>query len=298
MDRVYDFIQDHLAEDLPIARLAEVAIVSPWWFQRIFLQMTKETPAQFVRRLRIERAANLLLIQKSSSIGSIASDCGFGSAELMTRHFKNRFGHNPTEWRKVNAAPMLRRIGQIPDSNRWSPDKDEQGAEPAKDDILHRDLEGTVSPLRLERRDERRLIYTRHFRGYDAAILDAFERLRNWALPRGLINDRTITVGIGLDNPNVTDAEKCRFLACFTVERTPEIGEGIGTRVIPAGLYATFEFRGHWSELSLVYGKLFYVWLPQSGVEGVSDCEYFEFLTTPVNPWSLHCKITLQVRSL
>ena len=171
MDRVYDFIQDHLAEDLSADRLAKVAIVSPWWFQRIFLQMTRETPARFVRRLRIERAANLLRIQKSSSIGNIARDCGFGSAELMTRHFKNRFGISPSEWRKTSAAGKLGRNRQVLDRNGSSPDKGKQAISFKKIDILNRVSDYRVSPLRLERRGKRRLIYTRHFSSHHDFIV-------------------------------------------------------------------------------------------------------------------------------
>ena len=123
-------------------------------------------------------------------------------------------------------------------------------------------------------------------------------RLEKWAQPRGLVDERTVMVGIGLDNPYVTDPEKCRFLACLTVEGEPEIGDGIGTKVIPAGLYAAFEFEGSWSALPTVFDTLYEVWLPQCGAEGVLDLELFELLTTPVNPRSLHSRIAVQVRSL
>jgi DNA gyrase inhibitor GyrI len=142
------------------------------------------------------------------------------------------------------------------------------------------------------------LIYTRHFRGYDAGIGNSFERLRNWAQPRDLIGSRTVFIGIGLDNPRVTSSENCRFLAGFTSEKETELGSGIGTRLIPAGLYAVVEFSGFWSELHMVFSKLFYFWLPQSGVEAISPCTYLENLAIPLDLRSLHCRIALQVRSV
>ena len=298
MARVHDYIQDHLAGDLSVSKLAEVAIISPRWFQRIFHKMSEEAPAQFVRRVRIEHAANLLSLQKNSSIGNIARDCGFGSAELLTRHFKSRFGMTPSEWRKgvIPGANVMNR--QIEHRNRRRSTAN-QRAEVLQDaDILNREPKGRISELHLERRPERRLIYTRHFRGYDAGIGAAFERLRDWAQPRGLIGSRTVSIGVGLDNPRVTSAKNCRFLAGFTVEGETELGSGIGTRLIPAGLYAVVGFSGFWSELHLVFSKLFYIWLPKSGVEAVSPCTYLENLATPLDLRSLDCRIALQVRSV
>jgi AraC family transcriptional regulator len=298
IDKVYDYVQDHLSGDLSVNRLAEVAIMSPRWFQRNFLSITKEPPAQFVRRVRIENAANLLSLQNNSSIGNIAHDCGFGSAELLTRHFKNHFRMTPSEWRKTYVINGQNSNRQIQDINREALVIDASAGGPFDVDMFDRKPNGMGAALHLEKLPERRLIYTRHFRGYDSSVADAFIRLKNWAEPRGLINDQTITIGMGLDNPRVTLPENCRFLACLTVQGDQEVGSGIGKRLMPAGLYATMEFDGLWSELPLVLSKFFYLWLSRSGVEAVSHCTYLEYLAIPLDLKSLHCKIALQVRSL
>ena len=55
-----DYVEAHLADELTIEQLAEVAHFSPFHFHRIFSAVTGETIGAFVARVRVERAATLL----------------------------------------------------------------------------------------------------------------------------------------------------------------------------------------------------------------------------------------------
>lgn len=68
VNRVIDHVRDHLAEDLPLERLARIALFSPFHFHRVFRTITGETVAAFVQRLRLERAAVALIDYPGQSV--------------------------------------------------------------------------------------------------------------------------------------------------------------------------------------------------------------------------------------
>src|SRR5262249_16383533 len=64
--------------------LARRASMSPRNFARVFTRAVGLTPARFVERVRVE-AARRRLEESSSSVDTVADECGFGSAEIMRR---------------------------------------------------------------------------------------------------------------------------------------------------------------------------------------------------------------------
>jgi AraC family transcriptional regulator len=91
INRVVDYIQSHLADPLDLERLAAVACFSPFHFHRLFHAWMGETLQDFVHRLRLERAAQLLLFNPLTSISEIALECGFSSSSAFARAFKGAF---------------------------------------------------------------------------------------------------------------------------------------------------------------------------------------------------------------
>jgi AraC family transcriptional regulator len=300
MGRVYDYIHDHLSEPLPLAKLAAEAYQSPWHFQRTFKEFSGETPAEFVRRVRVERAANLLMIQKNLSVANIASECGYGSAELLARHFHERFLVSPSSWRAASQQERFRMIRQVHSKSRRSDSKGVQVSPVPLQYPWDSPVQGELTGLKLERRPEVKTIYTRHFQGYDAGTDAAFRRLRQWAEPRGLIGAKPRWIGIGLDTPWITDPERCRFLACLSVDVWPETGDGIGARSIAGGLFGVVDYRGPTLGLPAVYRELYQTMLPQAGVEAVGDNSCMEFLSTAdaTDRSQIHCTLALPVFSL
>jgi transcriptional regulator GlxA family with amidase domain len=92
------YVMDHLAEALPVERLAEVAGMSPRNFARRFVEEMAVTPAEFVQRARIDAARNLLE-GGGLALKTIAYRCGFGSAARMRLVFAQRFGVTPNQYR-------------------------------------------------------------------------------------------------------------------------------------------------------------------------------------------------------
>ncbi len=61
INKVIDYIEAHIDGDLSLEILADVASFSPFHFHRIFSAFVGETLNDFIKRLRIEKAASLLI---------------------------------------------------------------------------------------------------------------------------------------------------------------------------------------------------------------------------------------------
>jgi AraC family transcriptional regulator len=88
----------HLDEDVSLGVLAGRAGLSPFHLQRVFAALAGETPKQLTLRLRLERAAAMLLT-RDDTVLDIALSCGFQSHEVFCRTFRRRFGMTPKAYR-------------------------------------------------------------------------------------------------------------------------------------------------------------------------------------------------------
>src|SRR5580658_773694 len=95
---VLAFAAANLDEAVSLTALAEQAGLSPFHLHRIFSAAAGETPKQYTLRLRLARAA-LLLLRGKQSVLNVALACGFQSHETFCRAFRRRFGINPGAYR-------------------------------------------------------------------------------------------------------------------------------------------------------------------------------------------------------
>ena len=98
LNRVLEYINAHLSEDLDLTVLAEVAGVNLYHFARAFKQSTRETPHQHVLRRRIERAKEFLRDSQSSVIEASART-GFVDQSHFSKVFRRIVGVTPSEFR-------------------------------------------------------------------------------------------------------------------------------------------------------------------------------------------------------
>ena len=96
---VLAFAAAHLDEDISLDALAAQAGLSPFHLHRVFSAAAGETPKQFTLRLRLGRAAAMLLIGNESVL-NVALSCGFQSHETFCRAFRSRFGMSPSTYRE------------------------------------------------------------------------------------------------------------------------------------------------------------------------------------------------------
>lgn len=104
VQRMQDYIQAHLTEDITLSELSKVAMYSPWYARRLFLLFLGVTPSVYIRKLRLRFSA-LRLRDEKKNISDIAFDMGFGSIDGYTRAFAREFGCNPKQY-SLNPIPI------------------------------------------------------------------------------------------------------------------------------------------------------------------------------------------------
>ena len=96
--RVTDYVEEHLADNVLLSQLAEVARLSPFHFSRAFKQSFGLPPLRYVTSRRIERAKTLLAGE--GSITQVGLAVGFGETSSFTTAFRRHTGVTPTVFRR------------------------------------------------------------------------------------------------------------------------------------------------------------------------------------------------------
>lgn len=91
------YMLENLRADLSVEALADKIKMSPRHFSRVCLREMKMNPGQFVDRLRVE-AAQQMIDSSSMGLKEIADACGFGSADSMRRTFQRVMGVTAGEY--------------------------------------------------------------------------------------------------------------------------------------------------------------------------------------------------------
>lgn len=98
-----DYIDTHLEEKLKIEELAQMAALSPFYYQRLFKRLVKKPVMEYIKLRRMAKATEALL-QQDKRILDIAMELGFASHEQFTKNFKDTFGLTPEAYRKAPVA--------------------------------------------------------------------------------------------------------------------------------------------------------------------------------------------------
>lgn len=91
-------ILDNIDEEFNVPELANMVAMSQFHFHRVFKEIVGEPVKKYIRRLRLERAANDL-ITTNKQIKAIQEEGQYGSAEAFSRAFKIRYGVSPSQYR-------------------------------------------------------------------------------------------------------------------------------------------------------------------------------------------------------
>lgn len=97
VQRMQDYVETHLDEEITLADLARTSLFSPWYSHRLFAQFTGLTPADYIRKLRLSKSA-LKLRDEACRIADVAFELGFKSVDGYQRAFYREFGCNPGEY--------------------------------------------------------------------------------------------------------------------------------------------------------------------------------------------------------
>jgi AraC-like DNA-binding protein/ligand-binding sensor protein len=96
--RAKQFIHENQAEDLSLGQVAKAVNTSIFYFCKMFKKATGLNFTDYVSRIRVEKAKNLLL-NRNLRVSEIAYEVGFQSLTHFNRVFKKIMGQSPTEYR-------------------------------------------------------------------------------------------------------------------------------------------------------------------------------------------------------
>ena len=251
LGRVLEYIDLHLSAPLPLAMLASQASFSPFHLHRIFCDWQGETPQSYIRRCRLERGAALLHYGPGTSVMDIAPQCGFTSVEAFDRAFRAYFGMTPTQWRGGGFSQWHTRT--LPPS-----------------EIPH-DLSN--AQVQIKRLPALQTVYCRKVGSYRENETALWARLAALIEPFGLAGGACF--GVGLDDPAVTPAERCRFDVCIELPAAVSIPVRTPVRLLHGGQHAVLPYNGLAGATEGHWLWLLQTWLPQSGYK-VSQQACFE----------------------
>ncbi|RTE65794.1 AraC family transcriptional regulator [Amphritea opalescens] len=250
-------IHRDLSAPLTGAGLARIAAYSEQHFHRLFKAVTGESLHRYVRRVRLEHAANLLMFEPSTTVRDIAFKCGYSSLASFTRVFREQFDVTPGRWRQQE---QFRREPYLSDPEIAA------GAQ-------------RIATLALPQPDlielpDQPVAYVRHL-GYNRSIRSAWQVLQAWALAE----QRSFVHQIGLhhSNPAWTPLDRCRYVACLRIDSPVSRRGMVNSMLIPGGLHARFKFSGQYGELLPWINRLQDEWLASSGLKTGGSPAFTEY---------------------
>ncbi len=106
LQKVLDYIEENLYEDLNLDMLASIAGYSKYHFLRVFKEALYMTPAEYIRKRRITESARDIA-ETDEPLSEIGYKHGFNSKENFTRAFKSEHHILPSDYRVVDSSLKL-----------------------------------------------------------------------------------------------------------------------------------------------------------------------------------------------
>jgi AraC family transcriptional regulator len=263
LQRVSDYIHDHLDEALNLHQLSELACLSPHHWHRIYAAFFGETMAATIKRLRLNRAAGFLA-QSLMPIQKVAERSGFPNVQSFTRTFSDAYGLPPAAYRTK---------GQHTEFQYQLPEYKEGAFK--------------VRIVSIETFD---VIGVPH-QGSFMEIDKAFGTLYGTLSAHEIHGYDLRCLGIYYNDPFAAIERDLRSMACvvpsevvikkLTLADPVQKIHKIQTIQIIGGRYAVLHFHGPYASMHAAYKWLFGYWLPKSGFQAADAPVFEDYLNNP-----------------
>lgn len=248
--RVVDFVERHIDRQLSLEELAEQACFSPFHFHRIFTACMGEGPLEYFRRVRVEKAALALVYHRERTVTDIAFEFGFSSPEVFVRAFRRQLKVSPGVYRRDPLAALRQLPARVPLD---LPD-------PTAPDPLVLDL---VESPAID------ALAAWSWNGYGNHLFSLWEDLCGRAHSLGLMGDGCRLFGLSLDDPMLTPASRCRYVACVApppaVPLPRRLPAGLTRQHLDGGWFAQLRIGGAIEDIQNAYRWFYLVWLNGAG---------------------------------
>ncbi|MBL8232939.1 MAG: helix-turn-helix domain-containing protein [Bryobacterales bacterium] len=208
-----------------------------------------------VRRVRLERAALLLRSSPRKRITDAAIETGFAGTAEFSRAFRNHFGRTASSWDRrspLEKSKICKEAGAIPFHT---------------DEELRRWYAAGNRKVRIRRCNPFRYVYNRIYAPYgNTKLVDSYHALLGFLAQRKTDPAGAVFMGMSLDDPSITPAEKCRYDLgiAFPLERGGLVDEIIRSR---GSKPAVAPERSDRETARFAWQYLYRIWLPESGLD-------------------------------
>ncbi|MGH1361253.1 MAG: AraC family transcriptional regulator [Burkholderiaceae bacterium] len=261
MQRVLSHIENHPDQILDLRTLSGVANFSTFHFHRLFGLLMGQTIGDYVRRRRLDIAAERLVVERQLTVMQAALDVGFSSPEAFTRAFKARFKASPRAWR----IQHWRRLdGQLQMTLKKSKTSQVLSGSFIDHNQPCNHQEKPRMEIQIIERQPVTVATMRHTGPYGESIERFFRTVfYPWLAANQLLGRDCY--GISHDDPGQTPPAQCRYDACVQVDDGFVSSGSAATTIIPGGKYASLRFEGRAADIGEAWSGLFRDWLPASG---------------------------------
>ncbi|MGN1343449.1 MAG: GyrI-like domain-containing protein [Traorella sp.] len=243
INKAINYIFEHLDEDITVDDVAKHCGYSKYHFMRLFKENTDEALYQFIKRIRLERSAWKLKVEKNKSISEIGIDCGYSSSNFATA-FKKHLNISPTDFRKQSE--------EIVEQSSFS------------HGVSLNEIEKTENKITIENLDSFLVVYERKKGNYHHLSEEWAKFINKY---KYLSNEDTIYIESTIDDPSITDENNCLYELCQTIspKQLPFINkQKILTSTFKGGKYAIYHYKGYPQFLFMVYQEVFCRWLSKT----------------------------------
>ena len=250
MQRVLDYIDRHLDENLGLEVLSGIAAFSKHHFHRQFTAIFGITVHRYVQLVRMKRASYQLAFCDDDTITDIAMDAGYEAPEAFARAFRQRLGQAPAEFRQAPEwEPWLAAFGPLTRARNTYMQNP-----PMADQVKIVDVPATAVALMEHRGEPERLYAT-------------IQKFIAWRKAAGLSRKTSATFTI-FHVPEPERPEDFHIGLCAATDRPiPANDDGVVPGIIPGGRCAVLRVLGSSDDMGPAATCLYREWLPASGEE-------------------------------
>ena len=256
--KLLSFLDEHFKERIRIEDIEEACYYSYRHINRIFEALHGETIGKYIKRLRLEKAAQYLTYSQLG-VSDIAYEVGFEERAAFSKAFKNTYGMSPSTFRASKEAAWE----SIQQSFLQQLDKDREALE-----------------FEIEYLPDFSYIFLEYRGAWEdlSSIEKEWDKLIAYAGEKGIYSDASIFMVEILDDEEISEQINSRYNLALLLDRSLTFDpKGLfRTKVHQQQKYAKFQHTGSDESLYHYYRKIFAFWMLDVGLE-LMDLPNLEF---------------------